>query len=291
MKIAIIEQKDITIKIENNSIKLPSQNLPLALMDILILNHRTILSTNDILKLTKAKVSILIVSYNNSNLSIISSANTKNAQIKLAQYNAIEYNLEIAKYFIKSKIEHHNYQLQINGISKDIKPILKEIDNVDSIDSILGIEGNFARYYFKEYFALIPKEWHKSKRSKNPPLDPLNALLSFWYSLIYNIITIRLISYGFEPSIGYLHKPFRGHNALSSDILEIFRASINHTVMSIFKSNKLELDDFSHKGKGVYLTYKGRQKIWSEFISFVDIINPEIDKEIAKLRGVIDEKV
>jgi CRISPR-associated protein Cas1 len=152
----------------------------------------------------------------------------------------------------------------------------------------MGIEGSFARNYFKEYFSLIPKIFHKSKRSKKPPQDPVNAVMSYWYSLYYNIITVKLLSYGFEPALGYLHTPFRSHNALSSDILELFRASINQAIFSIFTNKLLTIDDFTKKG-GVYLKYDGRKKIWKEFIALVNILNPKLDAEIANIRKWINE--
>jgi CRISPR-associated protein Cas1 len=258
-------------------------------MDILILNHRATLSSGDILKLTKNNISILLVSYNNDNFSIINSANTKNGDNKLAQYNALENRLNIAKYYIKQKFISHQEQLKANNINEDFSYYLQQIENTNAINDLMGYEGSFAKDYFKYFFNLIPKNMHKSKRTKRPPQDPVNAVLSYWYSLYYQIITIKLISYGFEPSIGYLHTPFRSHNALSSDILEVFRAAINQAVISLFKNNLLQIEDFSKKG-GVYLKYDGRKKIWREFVDLVNILKPQLDNEIANLKKMINEK-
>jgi len=95
---------------------------------------------------------------------------------------------------------------------------------------------------------------------------------------------------GFEPAIGYLHQPFREHNALSSDLLELFRAEINHTILAIFKNNLLEKSDFSHNRGGVYLTFEGRKKVWSEFVALVEVLNPKLNKAIAQLRAMIEER-
>ena len=288
MKIAIIDKKDITLKIENNSIKFQEQTIPFKLMDILILNHRVTLHTKDILKLTKENISILLISYNNDNFSITSSANTKNANIKLAQYHSLVNNITFAKYYTEKKLLSHQEQLKSFNINIDISHQLKQIDEATRIDELMGIEGSFARIYFQHYFNQMPKSMHKNKRSKQPPLDPVNALLSYWYSLYYNIITIKLLSHGFEPSMGYLHTPFRSHNALASDILEVFRAAINQAVYSIFKNKLLTLDDFSKKG-GVYLKYSGRKKVWEEFTILVDILKPQLDFEISNLKRTINE--
>ena len=294
MKIAVIDKKDVTLKIENNSIKIAEQTIPLKLMDMLILNHKVTLYTKDILQLTKQNISILLISYNNDNFSLINSANTKNAQLKLQQYNSLNNKLLFAKYFIQQKIISHTQQLQFNAINIDTTKQLQQLKEATKIDEIMGIEGSFAKLYFQHFFSLLPQEMHHNKRSKRPPKDPVNALLSYWYSLYYNIITAQLLSYGFECGIGYLHTPFRTHNALASDLLELFRASINQAVIAIFKNKILTIEDFSKKG-GIYLRYEGRKKIWSEFITLVDMLKPQLDKEIAHLKKMIqkvdDEKI
>jgi len=288
MKLAIIDKKDITIKLDGHTIKFEEQTIPFKLIDTLILNHRALLNSGDILKLTKENINILLISHNNSNISIINSANTKNGNIKLAQYHSLQHSLTYAKYFIKHKILSHQEQLQFQQKDIETKTILNQIKEAKNINELMGIEGSFARDYFQKYFSLLPKNLHKSKRTKQPPQDPVNAVLSYWYSLYYNIITVKLLSYGFEPALGYLHTAFRSHNALSSDILELFRASINQAVYSIFQHNLLSMEDFSKKG-GVYLKYDGRKKIWKEFVTLVDILKPKLDTEIANIRKWINE--
>jgi len=286
-KLAIIDKKDITVKLDGHTIKFEEQTIPFKLIDTLVLNHRATINSGDILKLTKENINILIISHNNSNISIINSANTKNGDLKMGQYKSLSNNIDYAKYFIKNKIISHQEQLSHHNKQLDTKIVLEQLSNAKNIDEIMGIEGSFARAYFKEYFSLLPKAYHKSKRTKQPPLDPVNALLSYWYSLYYNIITVKLLSYGFEPALGYLHTPFRSHNALSSDILELFRASINQAVLSIFMNNLLAIDDFSMKN-GVYLKWEGRKKIWKEFVTLVDILQPKLDEIIAKTRRWCD---
>ena len=290
MRVAVIDKKDITIKVERSSLKFDGETLPFGLMDMLVINHRVILSSRDILKLNEANISLLIVSHNNKNLSLLNSANTKNGGLRLAQYNALAYRLEMAKYFIAQKVKSHAEHLGYFEKKLPTKSLLEEIEKCQSVESLMGIEGTFAKVYFKEYFSLFPKEFRVTKRTKNPPKDPLNALLSFWYSLYYNIITVKLLSMGFDPAIGYLHVPFRTHNALASDFIEIFRAEINHAILAILKNNLLEKGDFSHKNGGVYLTFEGRKKVWKEFVALVDVLNPKLKKEIAHIRAMVEER-
>jgi len=208
MKTVVIDKKDATLRFENNAIKVEQQSIPFRHIDLLILNYRITLNTADILRLTKEEISVLIVSHANDNIALINTANTKNAEIKLAQYLSHTRNIEFAKYFISHKILQHAQQLKNYEVAPlEYESYLLQLENAVSIDEIMGIEGAFARKYFGEFFTLFPANMHHNKRSKQPPQDPVNAILSYWYSLYYNIITIKLLSYGFEPALGYLHKP------------------------------------------------------------------------------------
>lgn len=160
------------------------------------------------------------------------------------------------------------------------------MEKTKKIQTLLGIEGSFSKRYFSHYFKLLPKKFHLGKRSKNPPLDPLNAILSFFYMIVYNLITVRLLANGFEPSIGFMHQPFRSHNALASDFMELFRADINEFVLKLFQENRLELSDFS-KQNGVYLKYDGRRRIWGEFQKFNLNLQKDLDKEIIFIKQMI----
>ncbi|KIM03097.1 MAG: hypothetical protein KU28_11555 [Sulfurovum sp. PC08-66] len=286
MNTVIIDKKDAVISFETNALKIDGQSFPYRYIDLLVLNHKISLQASDILKLTKEEINILILSHNNENISLINNGNTKNGEIKLAQYISYSKNLEFANYFIKHKILHHTEQLNRNNIDFVCDQELEQLNQSKSIDEVMGIEGAFARKYFQEYFPLLPKTMHKSRRSKRPPMDPVNAILSFWYSMYYHIITTKLLSYGFEPGIGYLHAPFRSHNALSSDLLELFRAEINEAVKYLFANEIVQLDDFTKK-EGVYLKYEGRKKIWSYFVALADALRPKLDAEIANLKRMI----
>lgn len=289
MKTLIIDKKDILFKIENEAIKIDKSSIPLKHLDMVLLNHRVTLSTADILKLTKSDISILILSHQSKNLSLIHSANAKNAHTKEAQYTALLNRVNIAKYFISQKIITHTNHLNQNKRYIEHTNYLTKLQNATSIDEILGIEGAFSRLYFGEFFSLLPKELHNNKRTKNPPQDPANALMSYIYMLYYYIITAKLLSHGFESSIGYLHTPFRDHNALSSDILELFRAELNQIVLKILTSNTLAKEDFT-KNRGVYLRYEGRKKIWEIFLELTAILKPKLDHEIANLKRMINDE-
>ena len=287
MNIVIIDKKDVNIKTANETLVVDTQKIPFRLIDTLIIVGKTSLITNDITKLTNQNINILLLSYSYANSSIITSTVGKSPELKLLQYKASTTStLPIAKDFLTKKIQSHIAHLKNHDINIEFAPYHNKIENANTLDILLGIEGSFSKLYFGHYFSFFPKALHKSKRSKRPPLDPLNALLSLNYTLFYNLISIHLIAYGFEPGIGFLHRPFRSHNALASDLLELIRADINAYVYDIFAKKIIIQSDFTNKG-GVFLKYEGRKKLWSHFREFSNTLEPKIKDNIAEFRRTL----
>ena len=288
MKIAFIDKKGVDIRVEYKSLKIDEQKIPLRLLDTLVIGASASLDSKDILKMTKEGISLLLISARSDDMAIVFSAKAKSAELKMEQYNAQKKALDIAKYFIAQKVELHAKHLLEHDIVLDTSAILLNIKKARNTQRLLGIEGSFSSRYFRQYFKLFPKKLHLGKRSRQPPLDPVNAMLSFSYMLVYNLITIRLLSFGFEPSIGFMHQPFRGHNALASDFMELFRADINAFVFKLFDEQKLKSSDFTKSG-GIYLKYDARRRVWGYFKSFNQKVQSKLDKEITLLREKIKD--
>ncbi len=287
MNLIVIDKKEPCIKTDNETLVVDGQKVPFRLIDAILLIGKTQLLTNDINSLTSARISIILLSYNYANSSVITTTKAKSPELKLKQYQkATTKPLEVAKKIISLKISSHIEHLRKHQINLAKTPYFEKIENAKDLDTLLGIEGSFSKLYFGYYFNLFPKSLHKGKRSKRPPLDPVNAMLSLNYTLFYNLISTKLLAHGFELGIGFLHRPFRSHNALSSDILELFRADINEYVYTLFSQKLITQSDFSKKG-GVYLRYEGRKKIWKYFREFLNKTQPELDAHIAELKGML----
>ncbi|GJL72549.1 MAG: hypothetical protein NMNS01_17480 [Nitrosomonas sp.] len=124
--------------------------------------------------------------------------------------------------------------------------IMKQVSNADQLDQLRGYEGNAARIYFQAFSTALAPHWQFYKRNKQPTTDPVNAMLSYGYTLLfYNIYTL-LRARGLNPQVGYLHPLRQGHPALASDMMEEFRAIIvDSVVFNIALNNKLKPDDFT----------------------------------------------
>ena len=269
MKTVIIDTKNPKISISNQTLVVDNRKIPFNLIENILIFSNCTLNTKDINKIILEGKNIILVDYK-LNSTLITSTKAKNSQLKINQYNAyINKRLQIAKSILSLKIISHINHLKNLEIFLNQEEILQKIENANNIETLLGVEGSFSKLYFDNFFLKAPKLWHKSKRSKRPPKDALNALLSFGYTLYYNHIAIFLVTAGFEPSIGFLHTPFRSHFALASDILEIFRADINAFMLEQIKREVVTLKDFTKKD-GVYLRYEGRKKLYKNWQEFVE---------------------
>lgn len=109
---------------------------------------------------------------------------------------------------------------------KHLSGILKSLENVSSPESIRGLEGEAARNYFSVFNHLIfaqKEDFFFAERNRRPPLDNMNALLSFLYTVLSHDVTSALETVGMDPAVGFLHRDRPGRPGLALDIMEEFR--------------------------------------------------------------------
>lgn len=126
------------------------------------------------------------------------------------------------------------------------------LDSADSVDMVLGFEGNAAR----NYFACLPKllrneDFVFKGRSSRPPKDPFNSMLSFGYSLLYRDIIGAIERHGLHPYFAFMHKIGFGHAALASDLIEEYRAPlVDRTVLQMVNDDEVRIGDFYQNAAG-----------------------------------------
>lgn len=141
-----------------------------------------------------------------------------------------------------------------------------------SVDLLRGFEGDSARAYFSAFNALIlaqSDEFQFKQRSRRPPLDKINALLSFAYTLLTHECVGALESVGLDPSVGFLHTDRPGRPSLALDLAEEFRATLaDRLVLSLINRRQIQGKHFDKTASGaVWLTDAGRRELiqaWQE---------------------------
>ena len=131
---------------------------------------------------------------------------------------------------------------------------LADIHNAVTLDGLRGHEGECASLYFGVLSMLISSEQEEFKfslRSKRPPLDPANALLSFLYALLVNDVRSALETTGLDPQVGFLHQLRSGRPSLALDVMEEFRAYLGDRIMlNLINLKQVSMKDFEIRESG-----------------------------------------
>lgn len=189
-----------------------------------------------------------------------------------------KFSLEISKKFIKGKFTNQRTILmRANKILKnsDMSDIIlkmsiysKKIDEAKTIEELMGVEGFYAKMYYQGINYIIDKEYSFKQRTRRPPKDPFNAVLSFGYTLLHYEIFTMLVSKGLNPYAAFLHSDRHKHPALCSDLMEEWRPIlVDSLAISLLNNGKLLKKNFTYNDEngGVYLDKEGCRKFIENF--------------------------
>ena len=178
-----------------------------------------------------------------------------------------------ARWVLERAVRDHGMQIDVDLVknaSGYLKNSLKRIQCCQSKEQLRGYEGEAASVYFSAFDQLILQQKRDFKfqgRNRRPPLDNVNALLSFVYTLLTNQITSALEVVGLDPYVGYLHTDRPGRVSLSLDLVEELRSVFaDRFVLSLINKKIVSGKNFSKKENGaVLLNEEGRKKILVEW--------------------------
>ncbi len=145
-----------------------------------------------------------------------------------------------------------------------MKIALSAAARCDTIDELRGHEGDAAASYFGAFKYVLPRPWqeHLSGRSRRPPRDRVNAMLSFGYALLVRECTSAISRVGLDPMLGLYHTMIPGRPALALDLMEPFRAAwVDTAILRLVATDGISLDDFTVSEHAVYLSKAGRTAI------------------------------
>lgn len=191
---------------------------------------------------------------------------SENYSVQNEQMKALEnqaFKLAIAKKIVSNKVRlqsrlleaHDEEQIVLDSEYANFASYIKKIENSKTIEEILGYEGRAAKSYFYNISLFIDSPFRFRGRSKRPPLDPFNSMISFGYDILYNYIRGAIVKSGLNMGFGYLHHTRNRHAALASDLMEEWRPIlIDDTVLQLIKRKEITTDDFKkRKNQAVYI--------------------------------------
>lgn len=195
---------------------------------------------------------------------------SRNGQLRLAQYGLYlnsARRLALVQAIVTAKI-HNQYAVLYRHEQADnpLKSRKKQVDAQTTIDKVRGIEGMAAREYFALWQSMLRKGWSFKGRTRRPPTDPVNSLLSFAYGLLRGQVTAAVHLAGLDPYIGYLHEVHHGQPALVLDLMEEFRPLVaDNVVLAVLNNREIQPKDFTESLGAYRLSDEGRKRFLQAF--------------------------
>jgi len=292
------------------------ESLPAEIVDVIEIFGNVQVSTQCLTKCLRSGIDVIYLSMNGSyqgRLVSMNHANPMKQRKQLCCSNDRDFSLNISKAIIAAKITNQiavlrrygrNRNADLSAACKSMRLAGKAVMKCTAINQILGHEGFAAKEYFKNLGLLIDPQFAFKGRTKRPPRDPFNSLLSFGYTLLFNEIIGKIELKNLNPFWGFIHQDHAKHQALASDLMEEWRAVIvDSLAMSCLNGHEIVMDNFKHneENQGIYLNQEGirlflskfenKMNTKSKYLDFIDYattFRKAIEYQIERLIKAID---
>jgi CRISPR-associated protein Cas1 len=234
-------------------------------------------------RLCEAGISLVLLDFNGRFRGRLEGPTSGNVLLRLAQFKQVDsrvFALETARAFIAGKIRNCRQSLlrgareakseeegaRLTRGAEDLAGSLRALPAVAGLDALRGGEGEAARQYF-ECLNLIVRQDSREHfamdgRTRRPPRDNMNALMSFLYSMLMNDCRSAVESVGLDPQLGFLHAVRPGRAALALDLMEEFRPLADRLALTLINRGQLSPKDFeTREGGAVSLKPDGRKTV------------------------------
>lgn len=188
-------------------------------------------------------------------------------------------------------LRDHPDSIDVDLITKTIglmAYLAKQVEQAENLDVVRGFEGQAANLYFSSFNQLIlspDKEFHLKGRNRRPPLDIINALLSFLYTLLTHEVNAALESVGLDPQVGFLHRDRPGRPSLALDLMEELRSHFaDRLAVTLINRGQISSKGFTKKESGaVIMDEQTRKEVliaWQKKKQ-EEIVHPYLEEKVA----------
>jgi len=269
MQTAYLDHPGMRVALENGTIVLRAPDglrlgtLPSKNLERLILQGDILCSTGAIRHLLEQGSSILCPSPRRSHaVAHLQGGLHANAQIRLQQYRGYHdtvFRVRLAKRIVFAKLQAQQRHIEewlrrerirrraLVQAQEACTQSLDSLASAASIDAVMGIEGRTAHAYFQALFTQVPPAVSSEVRSRRPPRDPINVLLSLGYTLAHHEAVTAAYALGLDPYIGFLHEIAVGRESLGCDLTEFLRQLVDTFVVHLLQEGILRKEHFTQE--------------------------------------------
>lgn len=260
------------------------QELPINKIDQVVVMGRGVqLSTALLVDLIGRGIPVLLTNQHGSrHYATLTSGPSRFAALRLAQIQHVSDEpsaLRLAQAIVRAKLANQRTRLQSTGwpatlaASVQIATAAAAVDQASDLETVRGYEGAGAAAYFGAWRTTFQATWGFQGRAFYPPPDPLNALLSFGYTLLLNDVISAIQITGLDPYVGVFHVIEANRPSLALDLMEEFRPLvIDRVVLEWVQSGAISRTQFErprHRPDAVYLTAEGRAQFIDRYESLM----------------------
>lgn len=281
---------------------------PSNLIGTIYLYGNIFLTTQLIKYLLKNEIPVTFLSTKGDYIGSLFSITNKKHLLKYRQWEVFKINevkifltketlfqkFEKQKEFLYQQYKNNQLIDEYKKLKEELEKILLELKRCNDFEKLNGIEGIFSRLYFSNLGKFIKNsDFYFFERSKYPPKDEFNSLLSFGYTLLVNFITGLLFGQNLDPYIGFYHKNDYNRPNLALDIMEPFRIYIDRICFSLVNLKVIKKENFKKENGLILIDDEGikeiSKKFQKEFINNEDIIS-KLERNINFIVKTINEK-
>ena len=279
---------DTYLRLDNDTLRVEVEHetrlrVPLHNLSSVVCFGHTGLSAPLMHRLAESGVALVLLDDHGRFKARLEGAVSGNVLLRQAQFQRVAdpaFTLDIARACVAGKIKNTRQVLQrgareakVEGEAKvlarladDLAAALRALPEVKDLDSLRGVEGSAARHYFSGLNLLVRPDQREAfamdGRTRRPPLDRFNAMLSFLYSMWMNDCRSALEAAGLDPQVGFLHALRPGRAALALDLMEEFRPWADRLALTLINRGQLNAHDFVlREGGGVLLAPDARKAV------------------------------
>lgn len=284
----VLQREGIRVGVRGQSVRVSDKEgdvvreLPLANIESLAVLGAVQISTQAMNVFAEHEVPVAFLSAAGRLTAMMDPLGPTSAAVRIAQVRVLDRPgkvLELARAITVAKIANQRTLLMRNHVdlpsrvANDMQESIASAERACSLDELRGHEGNAAAAYFAHFAGLfkqgvsdIAAKFVAHGRQRRPPPDPINAVLSFGYSMLANECTVACRLASLEPTIGAMHATRPGRPALSLDLMEPFRPIIADSIaISAFNRGELVEGHFLDTSAGCALTDSGRKCFFSAY--------------------------
>jgi len=186
----------------------------------------------------------------------MSVADSEPSSILIAR-NCVIGKLANCRTVLQRAVRDHGASIELENAVENLARVIRNAGTCMDTDTLRGYEGEGANHYFSAFNSMIvqqKKAFFMQQRSRRPPLDPLNALLSFLYTILAHDCEAAAESAGLDPQVGFLHALRSGKPSLALDMMEEFRPVLaDRVALSLINLNQISPDGFTVTASGAVL--------------------------------------